>query len=66
MEICCGAACDRELMQAELRVQGATEFVAYLETNIKEDVSTAVIEQMLFEYKVSKLGLHYGTSEQEG
>ena len=62
MEICCGAACDRELMQAELKVEGAKEFVAYLETNLTEDVSTAVIEQMLFEYKVSKLGLDHGTS----
>lgn len=66
MEICCGAACDRQLMQAELKVVGATEFLAYLNANVIEDMSEVALEQMLFEYKVSKLGLHYGTSKQEG
>ncbi len=61
-ERCCGSSCDVQLMQSQLKAKGASEFVAYLEENITEDVSAAAIEQLLVNFRIIVLGLrHYGT-----
>ena len=47
---CCGTTCDKQAMEKELKIQGAVEFVAYLEQNVTEDCSTAAIAKLLDGY----------------
>jgi hypothetical protein len=45
-------------MIAKFKAEGAEEFVAYLERNIKEDMSTEAIAKLLKHYKMTVVGLH--------
>lgn len=47
MEQCCGTTCNKAVLEKELKVEGAVEFVAYLECNIAEGCSTAAIQELL-------------------
>ncbi len=47
MEVCCGTTCDRALLEKQLKVQGAIEFLAFLEENITEDCSEEALQELM-------------------
>lgn len=59
MEVCCGTTCDKSLLYAELNVEGAKEFVKYLEAHVTEDCSTEAIDKLLSAYAITKLGVEH-------
>ncbi len=50
LSLCCGTTCCKGLLEKELKCEGATEFVAYLEANVTEDMSTEAINLLLQDY----------------
>lgn len=59
IEQCCGTTCDKHLMQSQLKVLGAEEFVAQLERELTEDCSTEAIAKILVRYKLATVGLQH-------
>lgn len=50
-EMCCGTTCDVLVRDNQLRAEGAKDFLAYLEDNVTEDMSTEALEELLYQYQ---------------
>ena len=48
---CCGTTCDKELLEKQFKIKGATEFLAFLEEQVTEDMSTTALAALLVCYK---------------
>ena len=46
-EMCCGNTCDKGIVAKQLKAQGASEFLDFVEINVKEDMSTAALTELL-------------------
>jgi len=44
---CCGTTCDRALLEKQLKIVGAIEFLAFLEENITEDCSEEALQELM-------------------
>lgn len=50
-EVCCGTTCDKVVMERQHKLEGAGEFLAYLEDNLTEDCSSGAMLALLLEYE---------------
>lgn len=54
-QICCGVGCDKQQHERELKLEGAIEFVAFMEEHLTEDCSPEAIAVLLLDYTMSLL-----------
>ena len=50
IEMCCGTTADRKLMELELKLEGAIEFLDFIEGNVTEDMSAEALMLLLVRY----------------